>query len=74
MFNNRVTFLSRFLLPPESARAVPGSVQVWALRGCKLELEWCDLFTMQRYDILQWRCPFPSVSVRFCHLNAEFVS
>ena len=38
MLNNRVTFLSRFLLPPESARAVPGSVQVWAQRGCKLEL------------------------------------
>ena len=57
MLNNRVTFLSRFLLPPESARAVPGSVQVWARGVCKLELEWCDLFTLQRYDILQWRCP-----------------
>ena len=38
MLHNRVTFLSRFLLPPESARAVHGSVQVSARGGCKLEL------------------------------------
>ena len=38
MLNNRVTLLSRFLLPPESARAVPGSVQVSARGVCKLEL------------------------------------
>ena len=38
MLNNRVTFFVSFLLPPESARAVPGSVQVWARGVCKLEL------------------------------------
>ena len=39
------------LLPLESARAVPGIVQVSALRVCKWKWD-CGLkFTMQRYDI-----------------------
>ena len=51
MLNNRVTFLSRFLLPPESARAVPGSVQVWARGVCKCRRKRLFSKTPQKYEI-----------------------
>ena len=62
MLNNRVTFFVSFLLPPESARVVPGSVQVSAWGVCKCRRSRLFSKTLQRYDIRRhrsddgWRC------------------